>query len=87
MPTTRPRHLVTESDELAEALNTAATWWPGLSRAQLLVRLALHGHHTAAAEDQERRRRRLEAIRRNSGLLTGAYPADNLQRLREEWPA
>ena len=44
MPTTRPRHLVTETDELAAALNVAAHRWPGLSRSQLLVRLALEGN-------------------------------------------
>lgn len=87
MPTTRPRHLVTESDDLADALDVAATWWPDLSRAQLLVRLALEGHHAASAERQERRERRLAAVRRYSGLLTGAYPPDHLDRLREEWRA
>lgn len=76
---------MTESDDLAEALDTAAAWWPELSRAQLLVRLALHGHHVAVEERELRRRSRLAAIRRHSGALTGAYPPDHLQRLREEW--
>ena len=86
MPTARPRHQVTESDELAEALDTAAAWWPELSRAQLLVRLALHGHEVARAERVRRRSDRLDAIRRHSGVLTGAYPTGYLQGLREEWP-
>lgn len=87
MPTTRARLLVTESDDLAAALDTAAARWPDLTRPQLLVRLALQGHHAASAERHEHQQRRLAAIRRHSGLLTGAYPADHLDRLREEWPA
>lgn len=87
MPTTRPRLLVTESDDLAAALDAAAAQWPELSRPQLLVRLALHGHYAARAERHDRRQRRLAAIRRHSGLLTGAYPPDHLDRLRDEWPA
>jgi hypothetical protein len=39
MPTARPRIMVTESDELAAALDSAASRYPGLTRAQLLIRL------------------------------------------------
>jgi hypothetical protein len=87
MPTTRPRHFVTETDELAAALDEAARRWPGLSRPQLLVRLALEGHHAAEQRRAKRRRRRVEAIRTFSGSLTGAYGTDNLKHLREDWPA
>ena len=87
MPTTRPRHFVTETDDLAVALDEAARRWPDLSRAQLLVRLALEGHRAAQQARDERRRRRLEAIRTHSGCLTGVYGADYLKRLREDWPA
>ena len=87
MPTTRPRHLVTESDELRRALDAAAVRWPGLSRPQLLVRLALEGHHAAQQAHHERRERRLAALRMHSGVLTGTYGPDYLQHLREDWPA
>lgn len=87
MPTARPRHFVTESDDLAEALDAAATRWPGLSRAQLLVRLALEGHRAAQQAHHDRRRRRLSALHQHSGMLKGAYGANYLQRLRDEWPA
>lgn len=86
MPTTRPRHFVTETDELAVALNEAARRWPGVSRSQLLVRLALEGHQAALRHHEERRRRRLAALREHSGLLTGSYGPGYLERLREEWP-
>jgi hypothetical protein len=87
MPTTRPRHFVTETDDLAEALNAAASRWPDLSRAQLLVRLALEGHRAAQQAQGDRRRRRLTAVHKHGGMLTGAYGPDYLERLHEEWPA
>lgn len=87
MPTTRPRHYVTETDELAAALDAAATQWPGLSRSQLLVRLALEGHQAAQRAHDERHSRRLAALREHSGALTGTYGPDYLHQLREEWPA
>jgi len=86
MPTTRPRHFVTETDELARALDAAAVRWPELSRAQVLVRLALEGHRAAQLARDERRRRRLAALRKHSGALTGVYRPEELDRLREEWP-
>ena len=86
MPTTRPRHFVTETDDLARALDAAASRWPGLSRAQLLVRLALEGHHAAQRAHNERRDRRLAALREHRGILTGAYGPGYLYQLREEWP-
>jgi len=86
MPTTRARHFVTETDDLADALDEAERRWPGVSRLQLLVRLALEGHRAAQRAHDDRRRRRLEAVRRHSGSLTGAYGPDYLKNLREEWP-
>ena len=78
---------MTETDDLAQALDAAASRWPGLSRPQLLVRLALEGHQADQQARDERRRRRLAAIRQHSGLLTGAYGPDYLQWLRNEWPS
>jgi hypothetical protein len=86
MPTTRPRHLVTETDDLATALDAATSRWPGQSRPQLLVRLALEGHRAAQLAQDERRRRKLAAVQQHSGILTGAYGPDYLDQLRAEWP-
>lgn len=87
MPTTRPRHFVTETDDLARALDAAATRWPRLSRAQTLVQLALEGHRAAEDADNESRRRKLAALSEHSGMLTGAYGPDYLPTMREDWPA
>ncbi|MCH9666614.1 MAG: hypothetical protein K0U80_01900 [Actinomycetia bacterium] len=87
MPTTRPRHLVTETDDLAAALDRAAAQWPELSRPQLLVRLALHADRLSQDSHRERRRRRLAAINDLSGSFTGVYGPDYLRELRSDWPA
>lgn len=86
MPTTKPRHQITETDELAAALRAAANRWPGLSRSQLVVRLALEGHRAAQQAEDERRERRLTAIRSSNGKYPGAFPDDHLSALRVEWP-
>ena len=79
--------MVTETDELAAALDSAAARYPGQSRAQLLTRLALEGQRGAERAHEDRRRQRLDVLRAHSGALTGAYGAHYLERLRQEWPA
>ncbi len=76
-----------DRNRLTRALDAAAHRWPELSRPQLLVRLALEGDHGAQLAHEERRERRLAAVRNHSGILTGCYGPDYLQKLREEWPA
>ncbi|MDQ1744816.1 MAG: hypothetical protein QOE23_3155, partial [Pseudonocardiales bacterium] len=53
MPTTRPRHLITETDPVAKALDDAAKRWPEDrdSRAKLLLHLVEEGHHALIEED------------------------------------
>ena len=87
MPTARPRHFVTETDERALALDQAQQRWPTFSRAQLVTRLAMEGHHAAQRAHDERHQRRLAAVQRNSGVLTGVYGPEYLSALRDEWPA
>lgn len=84
MPTKRPRLLVTETDELADALDEAALRWPGLSRARLLARLAAEGQR--AVQDQADAERRLAGVQRSAGVLAGAWPTGARERLRDEWP-
>ncbi|MEP6562089.1 MAG: hypothetical protein ABJD68_13565 [Nakamurella sp.] len=85
MPTTRPRHYVTETDAVAAALDAAALRWPGLSRTQLLVRLALSAADAEVHAQGALRERRLAALERlSSGDF--AYPTGYLADLREDWP-
>lgn len=87
MPTTRPRHLVTETDRLARALDAAAVRWPDLSRPKLLVRLVLEADASAGHARIDERHRRLDVIHRHSGSATGVYGPDYLDELRNDWPA
>jgi hypothetical protein len=88
MPTTRPRLTITETDELAAALDAAAARWPEVhSRRELLLRLVEEGREVIDRDRDEETARRRAAIRRTSGALTGAYEPGELERLRDDWPA
>ena len=87
MPTTRPRLTITETDELAAALDAAAARWPEVqSRRELLLRLVEEGREVIDRDRNEETARRGAAIRRTSGALTGAYEPGELKRLRDDWP-
>jgi hypothetical protein len=88
MPTTRPRLTITETDDVAAALDAAAARWPEVSsRRELLLRLVEQGREVIENERDDAVDRRRAAIRRTSGALTGAYDAGYLDRLRDDWPA
>jgi hypothetical protein len=87
MPTTRPRLTITETDEVAAALDAAAARWPEVrSRRELLLRLVEQGREVLDRDRADTLTRRREAIRRTSGALTGAYEPNYLDRLRDDWP-
>lgn len=88
MPTTRPRHFVTETDDLAQALDEAAVRWPhaAKSRARLLQLLAIEGAKVIGAQNEATRRARRHDIDECAGVLTGVFAPDELERLRGEWP-
>ncbi len=84
MPTTKPRYTVTDTGELSELLDEAQRRWPGVhDRKELLLRLAAAGRDALAREASERS----TAIEDTAGALTGVYRPDELERLREDWPA
>ena len=65
--------MITETDEVAEALDVAATHWPETkSRRELLLRLVLEGRDAVERRQDEEIARRRIAIRETSGALTGA---------------
>jgi hypothetical protein len=88
MPTTRPRLTITETDDVAAALDAAAARWPEIrTRRELLLRLVEQGREVIDRNENEAVARRRGAIRRTSGALTGAYEPGYLERLRDDWPA
>jgi hypothetical protein len=88
MPTTRRRHLITETDEVARALDDAAKLWPDLAerRGKLLVRLVEEGGRVVNEERERRVAARRTAIRESAGIFTGVYPPNYLEELRKDWP-
>jgi len=88
VPTTRPRLTITETDDVAAALDAAAARWPEVrSRRELLLRLVEQGREVIDRDRDGAIENRREAIRRTSGALTGAYEPGYLERLRDDWPA
>jgi hypothetical protein len=88
MPTSRPRLMITETDEVAAALDAAAARWPEVgSRRELLLRLVEQGRATIERDRDEEIERRVAAIHRACGAITGAYEPGYLERLRNDWPA
>lgn len=86
MPTTRARHQVTETPDVAWALDVAALRWPGEPRARLLLRLVQAGGDAVADGAETERERRRQAIRASSGTYPGAFGPDYLAELRADWP-
>ncbi len=86
MPTARPRHQVTETPDVAHALDIAARRWPGEPRSKLLLRLLQAGSSTLEQERSEAARVRLRAVDATSGKYADLFPDDYVAQLREDWP-
>lgn len=87
VPTTRPRHQVTETPSIGRALDRAAARWPGEPRGKLLVRLVQAGSAALADESREIVRRRRTVIAETSGKYDDVFGSDFLDELRGDWPA
>lgn len=87
MPTTRRRHLITETEEVIRALDDAAKRWPedSDSRSKLLLRLVQEGHRALVEQEEVQSSARRDAVEHTAGALTGVYGQDYLRQLREDW--
>jgi hypothetical protein len=83
VPTTRARHLLTETDDLAAAIDAASPLYPGESRAGVLRHLALAGAEALA----EGRRQHREIVHARAAGFPGLYRPNSRDELRDEWPA
>jgi len=88
MPTTRPRHTLTETDELARALDAAAERWPEdrHSRTRLLARLVDLGWTTLRVEVGSDEEDYQAAVLETAGMFRGLYRPNYLEELRKDWP-
>lgn len=86
MPTLRPRHMITETDEVQRALDLAATAWPDLDRAKLLKRLLELGSASIAEQLKSSRSRRLSSLEAAKGALEEVWPDDWREESRLQWP-
>lgn len=85
MATHRRRHQITETPEVADAIDQAALRWPGEPRSRLLIRLVREG--ARSLEPDLQRDRREQAIIATSGKYAEAFDDRYLHTLREDWPA
>ncbi len=81
--------MITETDEVARAMDDAARRWPEDRErpTKLLLDLVREGHRAIAENAERATERRRSAVERTSGALTGVYPQDYLEHLRDDWPA
>jgi hypothetical protein len=88
VPTDRPRHTITQTDEVTRALEDAARRWPEDRErpGKLLLSLIREGQRAIALDDERAVVERRDAIACTSGALTGTYPKGYLGRLRRDWP-
>ena len=86
MPTKLRRHTLTETADLAAAIDTAARKWPDESRTQLLARLARERGEQLRLEDEERLERKRRAWEEAAGMFDGVYLPNELEVLRRDWP-
>ena len=88
MPTTRPRHMITENDQLSAALIEAAKIWPELAdQRTLLVRKVLEvGIETIEGQAKQNTKGRLAKVQKLAGSMDGVWPAGWRKELAEDWP-
>lgn len=86
MPTTRPRHQVTETPDVARALDLAARRWPDEPRSRLLLRLVQAGSNALEERGTEEARHRIAAIDATSGKYADTFSDGYLDELRKDWP-
>ena len=88
MPTNRPRYMITETDDLSNALTVAAELWPESQgdKGRLLRRVLEAGIDTVKQVQTDHRASRLAFVEQASGSLTGIWPSGWRQELRDEWP-
>jgi hypothetical protein len=84
MPTTRPRHQITETDDIGEAIDAGLREWPELSRSDVMRELILKGAESLKLSAAERALA-VELALKELASLDIRYPKDYLEDLRTDW--
>lgn len=87
MPTARPRHQLTETPDVARAIDLATIRWPGEPRSKLLRRLVHVGGEMLEQREQSGAEGHRAAVTASSGAYADAFEPDYLAKLREDWPS
>jgi hypothetical protein len=82
MPTTLLRHSITETPDIAGAIDETRVLWPTASRAEVLRHLVIRGAEATRLDQAARE----AAVREWAGFLPGVYPPDAAAALKDEWP-
>ena len=80
--------MITETDEISRAIDAAALMWPDAkkNRAELLRRLIAEAHTSIDARVNDRVEAKRKAILEGAGKLSGVWPANWREELRDDWP-
>jgi hypothetical protein len=84
VPTTRPRHQITETDDIAAAVEAGLREWPDLSRSDVIRELILKGAQAVKLSAAERVLA-FELALKELTSLNIHYPPGYLEDLRKDW--
>ncbi|WP_402469351.1 hypothetical protein [Isoptericola aurantiacus] len=84
MPTTKPRHAITESEAISHALAVARRRWPGEPTSRLLAHLIEEGASTVEQQGSALDREHERAVD-DLALLATHYPDGYLDDVRAGW--
>ena len=89
MPTTRLRHMITETDLISAAVDKGAAAWPELqgNRTQILKRLIEVGSVAIDSDKSQRIANRLEAIESATKIFKDVWPENWRDEMNDQWPA
>ena len=82
MVTTLIRHSITETPEIAEAVDCGQALWPDASRAEVMRQLIVRGAESARHDLGLR----AAAVQTWAGFLPDTYPDNAAADLKDEWP-
>jgi hypothetical protein len=81
--------MITETDQLSDALTHAAKLWPELAgQRTLLLRKVLEvGIETVEQEANQKTKGRINGVEKLAGSMRGVWPTNWKQELDEDWPS